>query len=285
VSELVKRILFAVVAIPVVLGLLYLGDAALAILLGAASGIAAWEFFRIARAAGHEPLDEVGIVLAAAFPLLAHAHQRDVFTMPLAAGMVVLLAVLAATIWMRGVAGRPLGAAAMTVFGASYTGGTLAFAYGLRYHRYAIGALAGTVLVLFPLVLTWTQDTGAYFVGRTLGRRKLIPSVSPGKTVEGSIGGLVLTVIVSWLYARMLMPAKAQLGLAPWAAIAFGVVISIAAQVGDLAESLLKREAKVKDSSALLPGHGGVLDRLDSVFFVLPVAYLLLGALLIPALR
>jgi phosphatidate cytidylyltransferase len=263
------------------LGLLYLGDAALAILLGARD---AKELPR-RDAAGHEPLDEVGIVLAAAFPLLAHAHQRDVFTMPLAAGMVVLLAVLAATIWMRGVAGRPLGAAAMTVFGASYTGGTLAFAYGLRYHRYAIGALAGTVLVLFPLVLTWTQDTGAYFVGRTLGRRKLIPSVSPGKTVEGSIGGLVLTVIVSWLYARMLMPAQAQLGLAPWAAIAFGVVISIAAQVGDLAESLLKREAKVKDSSALLPGHGGVLDRLDSVFFVLPVAYLLLGALLIPALR
>src|ERR1043166_5882991 len=140
----------------------------------------------------------------------------------------------------------------------------------------------GALLVFLPLLVTWASDIGAYFVGRAIGKHKLIPAVSPGKTVEGAIGGLVASVIVAWLIGdRMLRPA-AQLGFkwAPWGLILFGVAVSAAAQIGDLAESLLKREAGVKDSSRILPGHGGILDRLDSLFFVLPVSYLLIGWLL-----
>ena len=159
----------------------------------------------------------------------------------------------------------------------------LPFGYALRHHRFVIEHAAGTALVLFPVILTWASDIGAYFVGRALGKAKLIPSVSPGKTRAGAVGALVITMAVALAYNTQVLRPWAQLALAPWTALAFGAVISVAAQVGDLAESLLKREAGVKDSSHLLPGHGGILDRLDSLFFVLPVAYLILGRLLIAA--
>jgi phosphatidate cytidylyltransferase len=139
------------------------------------------------------------------------------------------------------------------------------------------------VLVAFPLVLTWSSDIGAYAVGRTLGGRKLIPAVSPGKTVSGALGGLAATVVASWLYVRFVLEPNALLSMRLPAIVLFGIVISVAAQVGDLTESLLKREAGVKDSSHLIPGHGGLLDRLDSLLFVLPVAYLLFAWLLVPA--
>ncbi len=159
----------------------------------------------------------------------------------------------------------------------------LAFGYALRHHRFVIEPAAGTALVLFPVILTWASDIGAYFVGRALGKAKLIPSVSPGKTRAGAIGALVITMLAAYAYNLHVLRPNSQLALAPWTALIFGAVTSVAAQVGDLAESLLKREAGVKDSSQLLPGHGGILDRLDSLYFVLPVAYLILGRLLIAA--
>jgi phosphatidate cytidylyltransferase len=117
------------------------------------------------------------------------------------------------------------------------------------------------------------------------GKKKLMPSVSPGKTIAGAVGGLVLTVIVCLLYVRFLLIPYAQLGLTIQGAILFGVIVSVAGQIGDLAESLLKREAGVKDSSTLLPGHGGILDRFDSLLFVLPIAYLVIGKLMLPIPR
>ncbi len=108
------------------------------------------------------------------------------------------------------------------------------------------------------------------------------PTVRPGKTVAGAIGGLGASMLVAYAYGRGVLVPVAHLGFTPWGALLFGLLISVAAQVGDLFESLLKREAKVKDSSRIIPGHGGVLDRCDSLIFVLPVAYLLLGWLPIP---
>lgn len=281
-SELARRVLFAVAAIPVALGAIWLGGAPLVALLAILAALGAWELFRIARAKGVVPLETLGIPLAGLLPIAVFAAHRGVLPDLPTWLAVATLVVFAASIWMRGVAGGPLAAVSVTVFGILYTGGMLSFGYALRYHPYAVGKVAGTALVLFPLVLTWTSDTGAYFAGRALGRRKLIPSVSPGKTVEGAIGGLVLSMIVSWAYASFVLAPHAHLGMRPALALLFGAAISIAAQVGDLAESLLKREAGVKDSSRLLPGHGGILDRFDSLFFVLPVAYLLLGPLLLP---
>jgi phosphatidate cytidylyltransferase len=293
VSELTRRVLFSLVAIPVALGAIWYGDWALAALLAIAAALAANEYFGIARAAGHEPFAWTGAALAGVVPLVLHARRLGVFDGDLASiAMVVLLLVFAASIWRRWPDGRPLGAAAVTAFGVAYTGVTLGYGYLLRYHPYAVGRAAGAALLGLPLILTWTSDIGAYFVGRALGRRKLIPAVSPGKTVAGAVGALVCCMVVAWAYQRWLLVPAATLALRPLVpalaasgALLFGAVISVAAQVGDLAESLIKRESGVKDSSHLLPGHGGVLDRLDSLFFVLPVAYLVFDWLLIPALR
>lgn len=282
-SELAKRIIAALVAAPLALVMIYLGGLPLAVFLAAVSAGCAWEFYRIAAAGGLEPLDPLGIPLAGAVPLVSYAAAIGLYRPGLDVAAVALLVVLASVIWARGTQRHPLGAAAATVMGILYTGGLLSFGYALREHPYAIGDRAGTALVAYPLILTWASDIGAFFVGRAVGGRKLIPAVSPGKTVSGALGGLAATVIVSWLYVRFALRPVALLTMTLPATIVFGAVVSVAAQVGDLAESLLKREANVKDSSRLIPGHGGLLDRLDSLLFVLPVAYLLFGWLLLPA--
>lgn len=254
------------------------------------SAIGAWEFFRIARAGGLTPLDDLGIALAGLIPLAVHATYQGIQFPALALGALIFVLTLGLTIWRRGVEGKPLGAAATTIFGAVYVGGMLSYGYALRYHPYAFADAqlksmtvpSGALLLMLPLLVTWSSDIGAYAVGRTMGRHKLMPSVSPGKTIEGAIGGLLASVLVAWAFGNGVLRPAAQLGFKfyPWGLVLFGVVVSIAAQVGDLAESLLKREAGVKDSSRIIPGHGGILDRLDSLFFVLPVSYLLTGWLL-----
>ncbi|MCE2900538.1 MAG: phosphatidate cytidylyltransferase [Gemmatimonas sp.] len=282
-SELARRVVVALLGAPVALAVIWVGGAPLATLVGGLAGVAAWELARMARAAGHEPMGALGVLLAALLPLAVHAHVLGVVRVPLVVGVLAVVAVLGAAIWLRGVEGKPLGAAATTVFIALYTGATLSYAYALRYHNYAVGDVAGALVVIFPVVLTWASDTGAYFSGRLIGGRKLIPSVSPGKTVAGAVGALVVTVLVAYAFMRYLLTPKAQLAFTPWGLVLFALTISVVAQIGDLAESLLKREAGVKDSGTLFPGHGGVLDRLDSLFFVLPAAYALYDLLLIPA--
>ena len=271
------------------------GGAALAALLAVASAVAAWEFFRIARAAGHTPLGDLGCAIAGLIPIAVHARYLDLVDPRLSYFAVVLAIIMSVVMWARGAtaAARPLSAMATTVFGALYTGGMLSFGYALRYHDYAVGGarigaipIASGALVLgLPLLLTWASDIGAFFVGRAVRGPKLMPSISPGKTRSGAVGGLLASVVVTWLYVKFLLAPIAQLALSTAGIITLGILVSVAAQLGDLVESMLKREAGVKDSSNLLPGHGGVLDRLDSLFFVLPTAHLLLGWLLMPAPR
>jgi phosphatidate cytidylyltransferase len=283
VSELAKRVLSALVAAPLAIVMIYLGGLPLAAFLAAVSAGCAWELFRIARSGGLDPLDPIGIPLAGAIPLAVYSAAVGLYRPTLGLAALALLVILAAVIWARGTQGHPLGAAAVTVIGVLYTGGLLSFGFALREYPYAIGDRAGAVLVAFPMVLTWVSDIGAFFVGRSIGGRKLIPAVSPGKTVSGALGGLVTTIVASWCYVHYVLTPVSSLAMSVAGALVFGAVISVAAQIGDLVESLLKREASVKDSSRLIPGHGGLLDRLDSLLFVLPVAYVLFGWLLAPA--
>jgi phosphatidate cytidylyltransferase len=284
-GELPRRVLVAVTGIPLAGALVWLGDLPLALFLALAAALGARELYDLARRGDVRPFGVPGVACAAAIPIVVHAVRIGWVDAPLALAGVLFVALIGVAVWERGPAERPLEAAAVTVFGALYCGGTLSFGYALRHHDWVVGAAAGTALVGFPLVLTWVNDIGAYFVGRALGHRKLMPSVSPGKTVAGAVGAIVLAMLAGAAYNTGVLRPVAQLALTPWSAVAFGLAVSVAAQVGDLAESLIKREAGVKDSSRLLPGHGGVLDRLDSLYFVLPVAYLMLGGLLLPAPR
>lgn len=278
-SELARRTLFAAVAAPLGIFITYLGGAPLATMLGVIAALGAWEIQRMATANGVEPMMPLGIVVAGLIPIAVHGYFLGVFKLSLTAGVVLFLLVLASAVWLRGPARRPINSVALTALGALYPG-TIAYIYVLRHHPYTITRGAGTALVAFPIVLTWATDTGAYAFGRTMGKRKLIPSVSPGKTVEGALGGLIVTVIISVLYVRFVLRPYSDLGMTPLAAVLFGVAISATAQVGDLVASLMKRDAGVKDSSKILPGHGGIVDRFDSLFFVMPVAFLLLNKLL-----
>lgn len=286
--NLAARVLFAVVAIPVVIAAVWFGGGALALLLAVASALAAWELCRLASAAGYAPFTWAATAIAGILPIAVWGYVLSEFAPPLLAlGFIVMLAIVAAMLFRRAPDRRPLGAAAVTLFAVLYTGGTLSFAYALRYQMYTIGAAAGTALLLFPLVITWVTDTAAFFTGRAFGRRPLMPTVSPAKTVEGAVGGLIAAMLVAWGYVLWVLVPAASLAMRPMVALLVGAAISIAAQVGDLAESLMKREAGMKDSSHLIPGHGGVLDRLDSLFFAIPAAFFIftLPSVLIPVVR
>jgi phosphatidate cytidylyltransferase len=281
-SNLGRRIVVAGIGLPVVSVILYAGDLPLALFLATVAAVGASELFRLARTQGVVPFETIGVVLAAAMPMVVHLVKLGWIDAPLAAAGVLFVALVGIAVPGRAPDQKPLEAVAVTVFGVLYCGGTVAFGYALRHHRWAVGATAGTALVLYPLVLTWGTDIAAFCFGRWLGVRKLMPSVSPGKTVAGAVGGTVTAVALALIYNSSVLRPLAQLALAPWTAAVFGLVVAVAAQVGDLAESLFKREAGVKDSSNLLPGHGGMLDRLDSLYVVLPVSFLILGRLLLP---
>ncbi len=284
-GSLGRRIVVAAIGIPIVGAAVYLGDVVLAALLAVLGGIGAWELYRMARIRGTMPAESIGIPLAALIPLGVHAVRIGLLDAPLAAAGTLFVALLGFILFTRGPAQRPLESVAVTALGVLYCGGTLAYAYALRHHRLVVEPAGGLALVAFPLVLTWISDSAAFFVGRSLGRHKLSPEVSPNKTIEGALGGVVTSVVAAWFFNDLVLRPAAQLALAPWTVLIFGAVISAVGQVGDLVESLFKREAGVKDSSSILSSHGGVLDRLDSLYFVMPVAYLLLGRLLLAAPR
>jgi phosphatidate cytidylyltransferase len=274
-SEPGKRVAVAVVGIPVAVGAVYAGGLVLGGLLALIAVLAALEFYRMAERKAARPLALLGagaagamVLLAATFPDLGPGRAGVGWLLAL-----YLLAVLTASIWARGVEGEPLLSASVAVFGTLYTGGLLSYALYLRHLPHVLTPWHGTALLFAPVLLTWVSDTFAYFVGRAWGRRKLIPRVSPGKTVEGSLGALAGSVGVAVGYAWVLGRFPTYRMTLPEAAL-LGVLVSVSAQVGDLAESLLKRDAGVKDSGTLLPGHGGALDRFDSLFFTLPLAYL-----------
>jgi phosphatidate cytidylyltransferase len=134
-------------------------------------------------------------------------------------------------------------------------------------------AWTGVALLGFPMVLTWINDSAAFFAGRAWGTKKLIPSVSPGKTVVGAIAGTLAAVVCGALIAGLVLGDAMRLPIGYLGGAVGGLLISIAAQIGDLAESLLKREAGVKDSGTFFPGHGGILDRLDALLFAIPIGY------------
>lgn len=278
--EFARRVAFVAVAIPAVTGIVWIGGLALAALLAIIAGLAAWEFFRIAEVRGVDGFTGVGVFLAGAVPIVVHTNFVGVTIIPVEAGVLAVLAVFGAAVWLR-TGDKPLSAVAATVFAVIYTGVMLSYGYELRYHRFVIDAAGGTALVGLPLVIAWATDTGGYAFGKWFGKRRLMPAVSPAKTVAGAVGGIALALVAAWLYANFVLRPYAHLTMPPVRLAAFAFIISIVAQIGDLAESVLKREAGVKDSSRIIPGHGGVLDRLDSLLFVLPVSYVLVTEMLV----
>jgi phosphatidate cytidylyltransferase len=270
--NLLVRIAVAVPAIAGTLFLLWLGGWALALVLAVLGMLGTREVYDLARRQGIEPLEWVGFIGAAVCPLATYWVKGYAEWEPvLYAGAMWLLVVLVVAA-ARGPSARPLSAVAITVFGALYASALLAFIVAIRHGPHADAHPRGSVaLVVMPLVVTWVCDTCAMAAGALIGGPKLAPVLSPRKTWAGAVGGLGGGLAAALLYGVLVLD-RVAMHLGGAQLVTVGVVVVVAAQVGDVAESLFKREAGVKDSSSLIPGHGGVLDRLDSLYFVLPVA-------------
>jgi phosphatidate cytidylyltransferase len=197
----------------------------------------------------------------------------DNFGWPLAALAIAVLAAFIGEIIRYKSSGHASANLAATIFSFAYVGLLLTFVVQIAFGPAGQGLLA----LLSLIVVVKMGDTGAYTVGRLIGRHKMTPQLSPGKTWEGAAGAMLFAVLGSWAVFDLLRPRLVSgdaAAPAPWQWIAYGLTVGIAGMLGDLAESLLKREAGRKDSSAWMPGLGGVLDVLDSILFAAPVAYL-----------
>lgn len=284
--DLPRRLGVAAVGIPAVLAFLYAGGWVLAVPLAVLAAIGADELYRIAVAGGASPFRRVGAVGAALLPVAATARPDWSCAAPWILAVLGGLALVSLTLalWTRWPDGRPLAAAAATLLGAAYAGLPLAFVSLLHalparaaWAGPAGSAWAGLVVVALPLAATWVGDSAAYFAGSAWGRAKLFPAVSPNKSWMGAWAGLAGSAAAGAAWWATARPVLADLPVTLPLAVAIGAFLGAAGQVGDLVESLLKREAGVKDSGRIFPGHGGLLDRLDALTFALPLAYGLLA--------
>jgi phosphatidate cytidylyltransferase len=272
-----ERAISAAVLVPVLLLILAIGGPVLGAAVALATALAAIEVFRLLRAAGYATFAALGtalalvVVLDAAFPQVLEGSG-----LLLGAVGIVLVAVASFSrpdphdglaIWMA------------TIFGALYVS-LLSFVVRLGHAApslpsdaplHWLGPERSWILLL--VLAVWSYDTGAYVVGRNLGRTRFLTHISPSKTVEGLLGGVLATTV---MVALMLV----AVGQNPVHAIALGPLAALSAQTGDLAESVLKRAAGARESGTLIPGHGGVLDRVDSFLFAAPVVTLYVLALI-----
>ena len=287
-SDLAKRWAVAGVGIPAVLGFLYLGGWALAVPVAVLAALGSLECHRMAARGGVSALRWVGGAGAAGFVLASAWRPTFEGFAPAAVGVLVAVTAVAliGAIAARGPEDKPLASVAVTLFGSVYVGLPLAFAPLLHAlpetNAWSVpgSAWAGAFAVALPLAATWLGDAVALFVGTAWGNGGLAPSISPNKSWVGAWGGLAgaaLAAAVWYVLADAQLPGLPVPNLL--VATLIGVFLGVGGIVGDLAESLMKRDAGVKDSGTFFPGHGGVLDRLDALLFTLPAAYFTLVAL------
>lgn len=284
-ANLTARVASAMVALPVLFflvffsggarwaGLVFTGGVAVATLIGG------FEFFRAARQQGYRPAEWAGYLCLLLLPFAAWGFSRG--QGPVWLPVVLSLLILGVLIYRvnrpnDGTRTGPTADAAITLLGVAYVGSL--FAYTVLLHGLP-GRIAvplpfvtlpetprGAWMLLYVLAVTWSSDSGAFFIGRRWGKHPLAPRVSPGKTREGAVGGILGGLLMSLLWGTWV-------GIPLIHCLILGVLLGALAQVGDLCESALKRDFGVKDFGSLMPGHGGILDRFDSVLLTAPVTY------------
>lgn len=258
------RVLTAVVVIPIVLTMVWLGGwwAFAAATLAVVWGV--YELHVMLLHAGYRPLLIVSVALSLLFMVSAMLPQQRLVLLEV--GISATLLISLPLLFFRERLEGALLDWSLTIASALYLGWPLSFLLVLR--GYDVGWSNGLWWLFTIFGGVWGFDTGAFFAGHFFGRHKLAPRISPAKSWEGVAGGLVFSVLAAVLFTTLPM------GIPWYLAIVLGVLIGIAATLGDLSESLIKRQTHVKDSSQALPGHGGMLDRLDSLAFGVLVIYI-----------
>jgi phosphatidate cytidylyltransferase len=257
-AALLRRVLSTLVLLPIfiwiVLGAPIWVFGATVVLLAA---MGQWEFTGM--------YERAGVRLSRALGLIGGTLVTASFALPISERVVftgVLLLVLTALLWTPRDGPADWQGTAVTVFGIGYVNWLLGYAFWLRELE------AGKEWVLLLVWVTWLGETAAYLVGSVAGRHALAPRVSPKKTVEGALAQLVVSVVAAVIARAWFFPALSLPG-----AVTVGALLGVTGQVGDLVESALKRSVGTKDTGSLIPGHGGVLDRIDSLLFNTPVLF------------
>jgi phosphatidate cytidylyltransferase len=252
------RILTAVVGLPLLIAIIWFGEPWFTLLIAVMATLGTWEFYRMASQLKIQPITYLGMAWVLLIVLSPHCPHAA--TMP----FLITSAIVVSLIWLlfRSPRERAFTNWAWTMAGILYIGWMLSYWVELRSLE------AGKELVFWAMFTTFASDTSAFFIGKAWGKHALAPSISSGKTWEGAIGGLLVSIIAS-LILRTIFP----LPFSYWQIALLGCIISLFAQLGDLTESLLKRNTGVKDAGKLIPGHGGILDRIDSLIFTGVIVY------------
>ncbi|GCF92751.1 phosphatidate cytidylyltransferase [Enterococcus florum] len=257
-----QRVITAVVALAIFLPILYVGGIAIELTAAALAGVGVYELFRMKGLAvlSFEGvlaiLGAVFLVLPAErwFPFLDASSNFLLFYL-------VVMILLGISVISKNV--YTIDEASFPIVASLYA--------GVGFQNLVVARSEGIAMVIFAFFIVWATDIGAYMVGRKVGKHKLWPDISPNKTVEGALGGIASAVIVAVLFVLVQSNLFQQNLLTM---IVFTIVFSIVGQFGDLVESAIKRHYDVKDSGNILPGHGGILDRFDSMLFVFPIMHL-----------
>ncbi len=288
-SNLILRLFTAAVLIPPLLWVSHAGGLVFVLVIVGINCVAVNEFYGFISEKGATPHRLLGTVAAAVIPLIVYFGDAFLATSFLT---MVLLTTMVLQLTKQQIR-EAIASVSATFFGVFYVGWLMSHAVSVRFieahleRRYGDVATAGMdpdigfFFMILVLVAAIGCDTGAYFVGRRYGRRRLAPTISPNKSVEGALGGLLvgaLLGVATKLFFDEVWPGGLSHDFPMSAAALFGLAIAAAGTLGDLIESLLKRDAKVKDAGHLLPGVGGVLDRIDSALLAFPVMYYLLLA-------
>ncbi|MFQ5872846.1 MAG: phosphatidate cytidylyltransferase [Dehalococcoidia bacterium] len=257
-GRLEQRVLTALVAVPTLFALIWFGEPWFSMLVAVVAILGLGEFYVLVSHRWPRPFFLLGVLWTVIFLLNAHFAGTD--TMALVAAAAIVLSLLLFPIrrrWREDVIPW-----AWTMVGVFLFGWTLSYFVLLREMEF------GREWVLLVLFTVFAADTGAYFIGRAIGRHRLAPRLSPGKTWEGTIGGLAGALLVAYLitYSMDVPISVAQ-------ALGLGALVAVLSPIGDLSESALKRTVGEKEAGWLVPGHGGVLDRLDSIVFTVVVVY------------
>lgn len=280
--SLVLRVASSILFVPLLLLMARAGGVVWLVFVAIQTLLGLEEFYRMARGKGLEPVRWLGFLAALAMLGLAYRPQTPNASLLATAALLLLLALAL----RRGGQPRVLESAAVTAFGVLYVGWLSAHFVLLRElpWRAGLAYADGSSLVLFAFLVTWSCDTGAYLTGRAFGRTRLSAAISPRKTWEGSLGGFACAMLASVIGAMTFLRPEGGGPLLGWGhALVLGALVGVCGQVGDLVESLFKRDTASGDSSDLIPGHGGVLDRFDSLYFGAPIVYHYLRAVIFQA--